>query len=405
MKQKTTVILGAGFVAVFAVALILAAGRGGGADEASTEPTTTSPAISETVATASTTTVSPIDAPTTTTQPLFDYVIATEDDFAEAPAGARIRVQPGVYEVSVSPKEGQSWQCDAGAVFDGGWRHQHAFFSAEPYVTIDGCEIRNFDTPVQEGAVFGRIPDHTDGGWVVSNVWIHHNAATGIKLSGNNAQLLNSHIEWNDQMGFGMLHGSDQLVEGNEINNNNPADRYDWGFEAGGAKNWGTIRLTIRGNVSHDNYGPGIWSDWNNIDTLYEENVVYANVGAPGIFHEISYEAIIRNNEIYENGFPDGQPGRPFRARAGIHIAGSRGVEIYDNHVYGNAKGITGVEQCRESSSDTFAESDGPWRLTGVTVHDNVIEDSGLSTASTDCDYPIDMQYFDNVWIGDNTKE
>ena len=125
----------------------------------------------------------------------------------------------------------------------------------------------------------------------------------------------------------------------------------------------------------------------------------------PGIFHEISYEATIRDNEIYENGFPDGQADSPFRARAGIHIAGSRGVEIYDNHVYDNAKGITGVEQCRQSSSSTFAESDGPWRLTGVTVHDNIIEDSGLSIARTDCDHPIDMRFFDNEWIGDNTKD
>lgn len=240
---------------------------------------------------------------------------------------------------------------------------------------------------------------------MVSNAWIHHNAATGIKLSGNGAQLLDSHIEFNDQMGFGMLHGSDQIVEGNEINNNNPGGRYEWGWEAGGSKNWGTIRLTIRDNQSYENHGPGIWSDWNNIDTLYEGNVVYANIGAPGIFHEISYEAVIRNNEIYENGFPDGQPRRPFRARAGIHVAGSRGVEIYGNHLYDNAKGITGVEQCRGSSSDTFAESDGAWRLENVVVYDNTIEDSGLSGARTDCDYPIDMRFFDNTWIGDNTTE
>ncbi|MCP4305684.1 MAG: right-handed parallel beta-helix repeat-containing protein [bacterium] len=363
-------------------------------DAAGDATTSTAPAIDPSAPTS-----------TTTTEPPFDYVVASESDFAAAPAGAKILVQPGVYNVSVAPQAGQAWLCEEGAIFDGEFDHEYAFFSAAPDVSIDGCEIRNYDTPLQEGAIFGRIPNHTDGGWVVSNVWIHHNTATGIKLSGNNAQLLNSHIEWNDQMGFGMLHGSDQLVEGNEINNNNPGDRHEWGWEAGGSKNWGTIRLTIRGNVSHENHGPGIWSDWNNIDTLYEGNVVYGNVGAPGIFHEISYEAIIRDNEIFENGFPDGLPGRPFRARSGIHVAGSRGVEIYDNHVYNNAKGITGVEQCRSSSSDEFAESDGPWRLTDVVVHDNIIEDSGLSVAKTDCDYPIDMQFFDNEWIGSNTTE
>jgi hypothetical protein len=408
LKLKKTIV-GVGALAFVLIALLADSGLRSAetASDIALTTTTLVPTL-DTKAAAIVTTTSPGSLPgtaVTTTELQYDYVIAAEGDFAGVPSRGRILVEPGVYEMSVSPRAGQSWFCADGAVFDGDLRLSYAFFSAEPNVSIDGCEIRRYATPLQEGAIFGRIPDHSDGGWVVSNVWVHHNAATGIKLSGNDAKLLDSHIEWNDQMGFGMLHGSDQLVEGNEINNNNPGDQYEWGWEAGGSKNWGTIRLTIRDNVSHENNGPGIWSDWNNIDTLYEGNTVYGNVGAPGIFHEISYEAIIRDNEVYGNGFPDGSPSQPFRARGGIHVAGSRGVEIFNNHVYDNAKGITGVEQCRDSSSGVFAESDGPWRLTGVTVHDNIIEDSGLSIARSDCGFDIDMQYFDNTWIGENDTD
>ena len=60
----------------------------------------------------------------------------------------------------------------------------------------------------------------------------------------------------------------------------------------------------MRGNYSHDNNGTGMWTDIDNIHTLYENNVVAHNTMA-GISHEISYDAIIRNNTLIGNGAGD----------------------------------------------------------------------------------------------------
>ncbi len=60
--------------------------------------------------------------------------------------------------------------------------------------------------------------------------------------------------------------------------------------------------LTVSNNYSHDNDGPGMWTDISSIRTLYEKNIVMNNARA-GIFHETSYDAVIRNNtEIFNNG-------------------------------------------------------------------------------------------------------
>ncbi len=106
-------------------------------------------------------------------------------------------------------------------------------------------------------------------------------------------------IHHNGQLGMGG-HGTGGLIEGNEIAYNLTMG-YAAMWEGGGAKWAVTTGLTIRGNWSHDNAGPGLWTDINNIDTLYEDNRVEDSEFA-GIFHEISYAAIIRNNVIRNNG-------------------------------------------------------------------------------------------------------
>ena len=55
-----------------------------------------------------------------------------------------------------------------------------------------------------------------------------------------------------------------------------------------------------RGNWVHDNIGNGIWSDGNVHDVTYENNLVQDNTGI-GIFHEISWDATIRNNVVRNN--------------------------------------------------------------------------------------------------------
>ena len=74
------------------------------------------------------------------------------------------------------------------------------------------------------------------------------------------------------------------------------------GFWAAGGSKWvHTTNLIVRGNFSHHNDGPGLWTDINNIYSRYENNVVEDHRRG-GIFHEISYDAVMRTNTLRRNG-------------------------------------------------------------------------------------------------------
>jgi parallel beta-helix repeat protein len=162
------------------------------------------------------------------------------------------------------------------------------------------------------------------------------------------------------------------LVEGNEIyrNNTTRADEY---HEAGGSKFGATKNLIVRNNFVHHNNGPGLWTDTDNVNTLYENNVVEDNSGS-GIFHEISYSATIRNNQVRGNGFRT----RGWLWEGGIMLAGSQGVKINGNILEDNYNGITLIQQDRGSGAL------GPYLLRNVTVRDNTVVRSGRTGAVQD---------------------
>jgi parallel beta-helix repeat protein len=65
----------------------------------------------------------------------------------------------------------------------------------------------------------------------------------------------------------------------------------------------GAQNLTICGNNVHDNNGNAIWSDTNYPTVLIDNNTV-SGTSKAGIWHEVSYNAIIRNNIVTGNGSP-----------------------------------------------------------------------------------------------------
>ena len=197
--------------------------------------------------------------------------------------------------------------------------------------------------------------------WQVRRNDIRLNHGHGLYALGG--QVLGNRIHHNGQLGLGGG-GNDQLVADNEIDHNNTAG-FSALWEAGGTKWAETRRLVVRGNSSHHNQGPGLWTDINNIGTLYEGNIVHANA-SHGIFHEISYDAVIRNNRVTDNGRPDPQPGW---GGAGIRIAASPNVEVYGNVLAGNANAIILLQQERTD----WPSAHGPHELRDVDVHDNDI--------------------------------
>ena len=144
----------------------------------------------------------------------------------------------------------------------------------------------------------------------------------------------------------------------NEIAFNNSNDAFEMSWEAGGTKFLHSTNLYIANNFVHHNHGPGLWTDVDNYKTVFENNTVGDNYG-PGILHEISYDAVIRNNTVTNNA-------HRFYV-GGILVANSSNVEVYNNTVTGNSGGIVGIQDARGSGPR------GEFATTGLNVHHNTI--------------------------------
>jgi hypothetical protein len=246
----------------------------------------------------------------------------------------------------------------------------HAFSGAVADVTISGLVIEKYANPAQQGAIDGTGTVR----WIVRNNEVRLNHGIGIRI-GSLMRVSGNRVHHQGQLGIGGG-GEGVVVENNEIAYNNTAG-FSWYWEAGGTKFAYTTGLSVRGNYSHHNHGPGLWTDIDNIRTLYENNTIQDNDGA-GIDHEISYTAIIRNNVIARNGWgssnymtwPDG---------SGIQVNSSSDVEVFGNILTDNANGVGIIQSPRGNGLY------GPYIVQNLYVHDNAItQPSGFTGAMQD---------------------
>jgi hypothetical protein len=165
---------------------------------------------------------------------------------------------------------------------------------------------------------------------------------------------------------YGLAGGGDGIVvESNEIANNN-IEGYDRGCDAGGTKFIHGKNLVVRGNYIHHNDGPGLWTDGDNINVLFEGNRIEYNSNG-GIAHEIGYDAIIRNNRIsYNNRLMIGT-GKSLWWGGEIALNDSQNVEIYGNVIRADVHGIAMIDTDRGSGAY------GVRQVANVYVHDNDI--------------------------------
>ncbi|MDH3605576.1 MAG: right-handed parallel beta-helix repeat-containing protein [Acidimicrobiia bacterium] len=244
----------------------------------------------------------------------------------------------------------------------------HAFRGDADGVTIADLVIEKYAVPAQEGAIDSRR-DTNDliggSGWVIRDNVVRWNHGVGIAAT-TGALVEGNQVYENGQLGMAAK-GAGVTIVGNEVYGNNTVG-FSTGWEAGGSKFAFTQGLVVQDNFIHDNDGPGLWTDIDNIDTTYEGNRVIDNTGA-GIYHEISYDAVITGNEVRGNGFG-------FDAwvwGAGILVSTSVNVEVTDNLVSGNADGIVGVDQDRSDAPASY----GALSLQNLSVSNNVIADNG----------------------------
>lgn len=230
----------------------------------------------------------------------------------------------------------------------------HAFSGSAANVTIQGLTIEKYATPLQQSVV-----DASAGtGWTIARNVVQLNHAAGV-VGGTGSRIEYNKLNLNGQHGVGAV-GANAVVHGNEVAYNNTIG-VSTAWSAGGSKFAETTGLTVSANCVHDNNGPGLWTDISNLNALIERNIVYGNTEV-GIYHEISYAAVIRDNLVADNG--SDSPGWVFGAQ--IMVSTSSDTVVEDNRVQvpaGYGQGIT-----------VGAQSRPPW-----TTLDNIIRNNDVT--------------------------
>lgn len=290
------------------------------------------------------------------------------------PEGTTFCFQTGTYRLtgSIMAKSRTRFIGQPGTVLDGQnsvsrgiWGYGGA--SGQQDVLVQGLTLVNFTgTAVQMG-----------WRWTIQRSEIYQ-SQIGVEVN-SYGTLDGNYLHDNRQYGLSGGPVTDILLVNNEIARNNKS--YCGGAcagDAGGSKiigtRTGTYNVTWRNNYVHDNMGPGIWSDGNVRNVLYEGNTISRN-SASGLQHELSWEAVIRNNTITDNDSEN--IGRSCWWGANILINTSPNVEVYGNTITGNngSNGICAV------SSDRADAAPFPTVTTNFYAHDNIIYMTGSASS------------------------
>jgi len=271
-------------------------------------------------------------------------------------AGTTYWIKAGTHSnQSITPKSGDTYVGEFGAIMDGGGTVAQAFFSTATNVTIRNLKVQNYAPVFNDGCIRG---DWTSGtGWIIEQNEVTLSANGGIYAANSGITRYN-HCHHNGQLGI-LGRSNDGDIYGNEIDHNNTANN-DINNAAGGVKMFQTTNLHFHDNYVHDNTGPGIWFDGNCHTALVEHNRAINNT-ASGIMYEVSWGATIRYNTVSGNAL-----GQSY-AHAALLLSTSTDCVVYGNYLQGNNTGIVGLAATRGSGDN------GTFMLTGLDVHDNSI--------------------------------
>jgi parallel beta-helix repeat protein len=283
------------------------------------------------------------------------------------PGGTTFCLKAGTHVISGSGilvKSNDNFIGEPGTILDG---QNTATYGLQGY---GGSTGQSYVTV--KGLVFQRFTAHAiKSGW---NWTIENNEITGLPATAigvamnNNGVLRGNRIHHNQWYAINGGPGANFLIENNEIDFNylcncKPGD--EGASKLVGSGNGVLDGVTWRGNRFHDNYGMAIWSDGNIKNAVYENNTIENNRGV-GIFHEISWDAKIRNNTLRNNATD--YIGKSCWNGAQIHLNNSQNVEIYGNTIEDSrgGNGLCLVDTTRNETATT------PQYLGNISVHDNI---------------------------------
>jgi hypothetical protein len=256
-----------------------------------------------------------------------------------------------------------------------------AFSSEAEGVLLQDIVVEKYASQAQRGAIeFLKAKN-----WQLRNVVARWNHGVGARI-GPGTKISGGSYSHNGQLGIGGGYGTGIVIENVEIGHNNYAG-FSEGWEAGGTKFVKADGLIVRKACVHNNDGPGLWTDIDNINIVYADNLVFGNM-ADGIKHEISYSAKIHGNTVARNGHEK----LNWLWGSQILIQNSQDVEVFNNVVEVGAKFGNGISVINQ---DRGTGRYGPWVSKNNSVHNNTIvhlAPKGMNGVIAD----HDEEWFDN---------
>jgi hypothetical protein len=261
-----------------------------------------------------------------------------------------------------------------------------AFEGTASDVSIRNLTVEKYGSPAQSGA----INAHEGARWIIDDCVVQLNSGGGIRV-GSGSRVDNCDIHHNGQIGING-DGDSIRIEHNRVWSNNIRG-FDPDWEAGGVKIASTDGVEFRGNHVYDNNGPGLWCDIECRNVVYEGNLVENNQQS-GIFHEISFKAVIRNNIVRYNG--SGK--RKWFWGADITVAASQDVEVTGNTVTAAPGGcaIMLIDQGR------LADDGARYKTRDNSVHNNEMAFDGAPCAGGTSDVGPEDENFGIISNGNN---
>ncbi len=240
-------------------------------------------------------------------------------------------------------------------------RTQTAIDKAADDVTVTGLTIEHFASRPQAGALqVGR-------GWKVTGNEVRWNHAVGIMvIEGDQAEVSRNTVADNGQLGIGQYKSAGVRITANLVARNNTDGFWIADWESGGIKSTRSSG-EVSGNDIVANRGIGMWSDIAEYDRRITGNRIRDNA-ADGIRYEISFDAVIDQNVVENNGFGTGRgSGGTLWDGGGINVNTSSDVQVRGNLVKNNRNGL---------SIQSRTRGDGPrgtYVLSNVLVEGNLV--------------------------------
>ena len=207
-------------------------------------------------------------------------------------------------------------------------------------------------------------------GWVFENNTVAWTNSVGLySVAGDSARpsLVGGNLfTRNGYMGARLTLSHGLVITGNRFTFNNQEGLHDPDGSASGASGTKVTRsddVRVEDNIFENNDGTGFWCDLDCRSVTIVRNITRDN-RRNGISFEVSNDAIIASNLAVGNG---AWAGGSSALTAGIKLAGSQNVRVYNNTLYRNLEGIQVRADPREPT-------------TGVALVNNLFSESARST-------------------------